>query len=111
MIMLLDQINHLYMVLLPAAVVAMWLVFKRRADTCDEDRRRLWKALSRLSGIVHAAKNCPVTDCHLRQEAEDALEQSEEDLSLDQARDNTMKRLGMKDSTQSVCYHVPHPQV
>ena len=102
-------IEHLYMVLLPAAVVALWIVFKHRGDECDKDRRQLWKALSRLSGIVHAAKSCPVSNCGLRQQAEDALEASEEDLSPDEVKQNTMKRLGMEDS-QPVCYHVPSPQ-
>ena len=108
---LINNINHLYMVLLPAAVVAMWLVFKRRGDECDKDRRQLWKALSRLSGIVHAAKGCPVTDCKLREQAEEALDASEEDLSPEEAKQNTLKRLGMDEPKHSVCYHVPQPQV
>ena len=107
--MIMEQLNNLYMVLLPAAVAAMWVVFKSRADTCDKDRRQLWKALSRLSGIVHAAKSCPVEHCGLRQQAEDALEASEEDLSPDEVKHNTMRRLGME-VKQPICYHVPQPQ-
>lgn len=103
-----DQINHLYMVFLPTAVAAMWMVFKRRADICDKDRRQLWKALSRLSGIVHAAKSCPIGNCGLRQQAEEALVASEEDLSPDEVKHNTMKRLGMVDPNQHVCYNVPN---
>ena len=102
-----EQLDYLYTVLLPAAVAAMWFVFKSRADTCDKDRRQLWKALSHLSGIVHAAKSCPIEHCGLRQQAEEALEASEEDMSPDEVKHNTLKRLGMVDPNQQICYHVP----
>jgi hypothetical protein len=101
-----DAFNHLYMVLLPAAVVAMWLVFKQRADLCEKDRHQLWKAISKLSGIVHAASSCPVTGCGLRDQAGKALEASEDDLDPDEAKKKTLYELGIPEKG-GVCYHVP----
>ena len=100
-----EVINNMYNVLLPSAVVAMWLYCKSEFDKCKKDRQVQWKAILKLSRIVHSVKECPVNGCGLRKEAFEALQELDEDLDPKEVRDMAMKDLNIKAEVSR--YHVP----
>jgi hypothetical protein len=97
-----DLLNHYYMGLMAAAIVALWLWFKQRSDNCEKDREQLWKALGKVTGIVYAVRGCPVPQCALRDQANEALE-PEPEKNGEESKKKVLNDLGMKDP---VCYHV-----
>lgn len=106
-----DTITYTLNFIYPAAIAAMWFYFKRNSDICNRDRRQLWRAMSRLSGIVRAVKGCSQTGCVLREQADEVLEASEEDVDTNETRRKTLDQLGMRESpTPMIRYHVPDPQ-
>lgn len=100
-----EVINNMYNVLLPSAVVAMWLYCKSEFDKCKKDRQVQWKAILKLSRIVHSVKECPVNGCGLRKEAFEALQDLNEDLAPEEVKNRVMTELNIKE--KGACYHVP----
>ena len=102
-----DIVTNFYLVLLPAAIAGMWLYFKQKSDSCEKDRRQLWQAVGKLTGIAYAVRSCPVATCGLRDQATQALEPDEEDLA--KIKQQTLKELGIKNN-DVICYHVQPQQ-
>ena len=101
-----EIIFHIYVVLMPSAIVALWVWFKKRSDACEKDRKQLWLAVAHLSGIARAARACPVVNCELRQQAHEVVEETEDGLNPDHVRQKVIRELGVKDIALSPHYSV-----
>ncbi len=101
-----DAILHIYIVIMPAAITALWLWFKKRSDICERDRKQLWLAVARLSGIARAARSCPIIGCQLKEEAHTVAEEAEAGLDPDELRKKVIHELGVKEISLNPHYSV-----
>ena len=101
-----DTLNYYYMALMAAAIAALWIWFKQRSDVCEKDRKQLWQAMGKLTGIAYSVRSCPVHACQLREQAIEALDGPEEEKDPEEVKQRTLKELGINDNMR---YH-SHPQ-
>lgn len=100
-----EIVTYLYNVLLSIAVATMWFYFKGKSDKCEEDRQHQWEAILKLSGLVHAVKECPLNGCGLRKEAFETIQELNEGIDPKEAKNRAMKELNINGA--GPCYHVP----
>lgn len=103
------DLNALILSTLAAAIGAQWLYFKQKSDTCDKERRLLWRVVARLSGIVHSARGCPTVNCALRDQAHEALDDTEIDLEPGEAKTRAMMNTGVTEAEPHKTYSIPSP--
>ena len=101
--------NALILSALTAAIGAQWLYFKQKFDVCDKERHLLWRVVARLSGIVHSARGCPMVNCALRDQAHEALDDTEVDLDPGEAKTRAMMNTGVTEAEPHKAYSIPNP--
>jgi hypothetical protein len=102
--------NALVLSALTAAIAAQWLYFKQKSDTCDKDRRVLWRVVARLSAIAQSTRGCPMVNCSLRDQAHEALDDTEADLDPNEAKAQAMMNTGVVEAGPHKSFSIPNPQ-
>jgi hypothetical protein len=102
--------NAIVLSALAAAIGAQWLYFKQKSDNCDKDRQVLWRVVARLSGIAHSTRGCPMVNCALRDQAYEALSDTEADLEPAEAKARAMMNTGVVDPNVHKAYSAINPE-